>query len=57
MTAIEATLKLNKVVGINAIASAGQYMPLTVGVATIISVYWQLFQQEAVSTWRFGYRL
>lgn len=49
MAAIETTLKWNKVVGIYSLTSTGQYVPLTIGMGTFISVCWRLVQQEGVS--------
>ena len=49
MTAIETTLHWNKVVGIYSLTSTGQYVPLTIGGGTFVSVCWRLVQQEGVS--------
>ena len=49
IVAIELTLKWNKVLEIYSIASIGQYVPLTVGVGSFISICWRLVQQEGVS--------
>jgi hypothetical protein len=48
-------LAWNKVVGIYQVTSVGQYIPLTVGLGSFISVCWKLVQQEAVSQ-QFGLR-
>jgi hypothetical protein len=49
VTAVEATLKWNKVVNIYAITSTGQYLALTLGLASFVHVLWRLCQREAVS--------
>ena len=48
ITAVEATLSWNKVVNVYSIRSTGQYIPFTIGVASIIQVFWQLAKQEVV---------
>jgi hypothetical protein len=48
VTAIEMLLKWNKIVGVNSIASTGQYIPLVIGLGSFCSVCWGLVQQEAV---------
>lgn len=49
MTAIETTLHWNKVIGIYSLTSTGQYVSLTIGGGTFVSVCWRLVQQEGVS--------
>lgn len=49
ITAIELTLKWNKVVGVYSIASTGQYISLIIGSTSFVSVCWSLIKQESVS--------
>ena len=49
IVAIEVILKWNKVSGVHAIASTGQYVALIIGVGSFVSVCWTLVRQECVS--------
>ncbi|OAL51301.1 hypothetical protein IQ07DRAFT_586839 [Pyrenochaeta sp. DS3sAY3a] len=44
--AIELTLKWNKVQGIYSVETTGQYVPLIIGISSLISVWWNLLRQE-----------
>lgn len=46
--AIELTLKWNKVRGIYSVNTTGQYIPLIIGIGSLISVWWNLLRQEGV---------
>ncbi|KAK5050489.1 hypothetical protein LTR84_003770 [Exophiala bonariae] len=46
IAAIELTLKWNKVVNVNYLAATGQYISLTVGAGSLISVIWSIIRQE-----------
>lgn len=48
IAAIETTLQSNKVVGINSIASTGQYLAFIIGLSTLITALWQALKQETV---------
>lgn len=50
ISAIELTLKWNKVRDINYLAAPGQYISLIVGAGSLISVVWRLVRQESVSS-------
>ena len=49
ITAIETTSQSNKVVGINSLASTGQYLALILGFSTLITALWQALKQETVN--------
>jgi hypothetical protein len=48
IVAIECILTWNKVRGVYSLSSTGQYIPLIIGVASLISVVWNVVQQETV---------
>lgn len=50
ISAIELTLKWNKVRDINYLAAPGQYISLIIGAGSLISVVWRLLRQESVCT-------
>ncbi|KAI1364105.1 hypothetical protein F5Y08DRAFT_221869 [Xylaria arbuscula] len=43
---VETILTWNQIAGIGSVTSAGQYIPLIIGVSSLIDVLWQLIQQE-----------
>jgi hypothetical protein len=47
--AIECVLSWNKVQGVYSLSSTGQYIPLIISVASLVSVIWNVAQQEIVS--------
>ena len=48
IAAIETILQYNKIVGVNSIASTGQYLAFILGVSTFITACWQALKQETV---------
>ncbi|OAF98788.1 uncharacterized protein CC84DRAFT_1223533 [Paraphaeosphaeria sporulosa] len=45
--AIELSLRWNRVLGVYSITSTGQYIPLIIGIASFISVCWDIIRQES----------
>lgn len=52
ISGIEVTLKWNKISDIYSVATIGQYVPLMIGIGSLISVCWNLIHQEGVSIYR-----
>jgi hypothetical protein len=48
IAAIELILKCNNVQEIYSLEAPGQYIPLIVGIASLVSVCWNLVRQESV---------